>query len=99
MENQLKFLIHQLKIMELKPDEIKHFVVSSPNWRPSVKPRLLRGEIWGIKGVSFFLFADLGFYTKKKRELSILRKILMTLVVETLVVELQDKEVNSQKKE
>ena len=96
MENQLKFLIHQLKIMELKQDEIKHLVVSCPNWRPSVKPRLLRGEIWGIKGVSFSLFADSCFYTytKKKRKLSmILSNILMALV------ELQDKEINSQEKE
>ena len=93
MGNQLRFLIHQLKMMEIKKDEIKHLVVSCPNWRPSVKPRLLRGEIWGIKGVSFSLFADLGFYTKKKRDLSVLNNILMALV------ELQDKEVNSQEKE
>ena len=93
MENQLKFLIHQLKIMELKQDEIKHLVVSCPNWRPSVKPRLLRGEIWGIKGVSFSLLADSCFYTKKKRKLSILSNILMALV------ELHIEESNSQEKE
>ena len=79
--------------MELKQDEIKHFVVSCPNWRPSVKPRLLRGESWGIKGASFFLFADLSFYTKKKSEHSILINILRALI------ELQDKEIKSHNKE
>ena len=93
MGNQLKFLMQQLKTMELKQDEIKYFVVSCPNWKPSAKPRLLWGEPWGIKGASFSLFADLGFYTKKKSEHSILSNILMALI------ELQDKEIKSHNKE
>ena len=92
MENQLRSLIHQLKMMEFKKDEIKHFVVSCPNWRPSVKPRLLRGNIWGIKGVSISLYADSSFYTKK-RGLSILNNILMALL------EFHNEEINSYDKE
>lgn len=93
MGNHFKFLMHQLKTTELKQDEIKHFVVSCPNWKPSAKPRLLRGELWGIRGASFFLYADLGIYTKKKSEHSILINILMALI------ELQDKEIKSHEKE
>ena len=79
MENQLKILMHQLIIMELTKDEIKHIVVSCSNWKPSVNPRLLRGDIWGIKGASFLLYADCGFYALKKKELSILSDIILAL--------------------
>ena len=82
MENQLMSLISQLKIMELTNDEIKHFILSCPNWKPLDKPRLLRDEIWGIKGVLFSLLADCSFYfyTMKKKEISLLGDYLFLLL-------------------